>query len=108
MTNAKMIFNEEFFRLVWESDVPVPDIAKIYGTSRAAIYRAAHRFKIRPRNAPIPECQVPQPADPPADLDEALIWTRGRWSLMQRVAAEHGLSSTQIQIRYHRIRNRAG
>lgn len=105
MEDRRMIFPEPFFVRAWESKaISVPDIALIYGTSRAAIYRAAKRFGLPPRNPPPAEPQEVWPDNPPDDLHGALLWSRGKWSLLNRVADEHGLTSIQAQTAYHRER----
>lgn len=42
----------------------------------------------------------------PATLDERLIATKGRWSVLSRIAAQQGWSSTRAQQEYHRARAR--
>lgn len=104
LPDTRMILNDRFFMRVWCSKIPVPEIAAIYGTSRAAIYRAANRFQLEPRNPPEVIPVKVWPADPPKSLPAALIWSRGRWALLMRVADEHGLTSMQAQAAYHRAR----
>lgn len=104
MTDNRMILDDPFFKAIWASSIPVPDIAKIYGTSRAAIYRAVRRFGMEARNLPDVEPEQVWPADPPEDLNGALIWSRGKWALLNRVADAHNLTSAQVQAAYHKAR----
>lgn len=109
MQDTRMIFPDEFFKTVWAADVEsikVGEIASIYGTSRAAIYRAAKRFKLGPR---IAEEEKPQEKEAPFpdDYEGQLLWSKGRWSVLAEIADSHGKTMRQVQGDFHKARAHA-
>lgn len=105
MANPRMIADDEFFRTIWASEIPVPDIAQIYGTSRAAIYRASDRFDYQPRN--MHSLCIAVPSTMPARLDDQIHWSGGSWAVLSQIAERHGLRMTKIQSLYHRAKSDA-
>lgn len=100
--DTRMIFNDPFFREAWSMDVAIPEIAALYGTSRAAIYRAAKRFGLGPRN-PVMVVEI-EPEPRPTGYVEQLVWSAGRWAILQELATDYGKTSTQVQADFHRAR----
>lgn len=100
----RMIPDDQFFAVVWRSPVPVKEIAVVYGTSRAAIYRAAQRFKHGPKN--IIHEPVPEPEPRPVGYEAELIWSAGRWSILRDIASIYGRTMTQVQADFHKVRRR--
>ena len=98
----RMIYNDRFFLTIWRGSVSIVEIAQIYGTSRAAIYRAARRFGHGPRVPLKPVCDAPDPR--PKDYQEQLLWSRGRWSRLREIADLWGRTLTQVQADFHRVR----
>lgn len=99
MHARRMIPNDRFFREIWTHDITVTNIALIYGTSRAAIYRAASRFKIGGRHV-VPEVEIPRPQG----YEAQLLWSKGRWSILRDIADTYGRNMTQVQADFHRAR----
>lgn len=103
MRTTRMIFPERFFAIAWQSEeIRVVDIARIYGTSRAAIYRAANRFNLDRRSPPQEPEHEPEPR--PTTYREELLWSRGRWSVLCEMAERYGKTLTQVQADFHRAR----
>lgn len=103
--STRMIHDDEFFRLAWRSKVKVEAVAQIYGTSRAAIYRAANRFGHGHRKVIVEaECQ---PDPKPETYEGQLIWSRGRWGILRDISADWHRSFTQVQVDFHRARANA-
>jgi hypothetical protein len=100
--DKRMILDDPFFAEAWKAHVTIPEIAQIYGTSRAAIYRAAKRFKLGPR---CPTVAVLQRSNPcPVGYQNQLIWSNGKWSLLQTIACNYSKTLTQVQKDFHRAR----
>jgi len=95
MKSPRMIFDDEFLRAAWHSSVSVAEIAIIYGTSRAAIYRAVSRFGIGER-WPV---ENPRPEGYGAEL----LWSAGRWSILDDIAQKYGRTTKQVQADFHRV-----
>lgn len=101
----RYIHDDTFFLKVWRSKISIVDIAVIYGTSRAAIYRAAQRFGHGPREPkPIIE-QKPEPK--PESYAAQLVWSKGRWSELRVIAEDWGKTLTQVQADFHKVRKHA-
>lgn len=106
MHPPRMIPDDRFFQVVWTGKVSVVDIAVIYGTSRAAIYRAALRFGHGQRNPPVIIEQKPEPR--PEGYEAQLLWSKGKWAILREMAETYGRSMTQVQADFHRARANAG
>lgn len=106
MHPPRMIPDDRFFREIWRGSVSVVDIAVIYGTSRAAIYRAALRFGHGQRNPP--EIYEEKPVPRPDGYEAQLLWSKGRWAILREIADAYGRSMTQVQADFHRARANAG
>ena len=103
--DTRMIFNDPFFREAWTMDVTIPDIAMLNGTSRAAIYRAARRFKLGPRRPVEIVIIIPEPR--PIGYAEQLLWSKGRWAILRDIAGTYRRTITQVQADFHRARMNA-
>lgn len=107
MQDTRMIFPEAFFVSAWQCDkISVVDMAKIYGTSRAAVYRAANRFELGQKNPP-PEAPKEEPEARPKTYEGDLLWSEGRWSILREIAETYGKTLTQVQADLHKARANA-
>lgn len=103
MKDTRMIFPEPFFIAAWKSQtITAVDLAAIYGTSRAAVYRAANRFGLGQKNpVPVPEI-IPDPR--PNSYEDDLVWSKGRWSVLSEIAETYGMTLIKVQADFHKLR----
>lgn len=103
MQDSRMIFPEPFFFDAWRSEtITVVEMADIYGTSRAAIYRAAKRFDLGKKN-PEPMVIVEEKPRPDTYRDE-LLWSKGKWSILAEISDKYGRTLTQVQADYFKAK----
>ena len=106
MKDTRMIFPEPFFIAAWKSQtITAVDLAAIYGTSRAAVYRAANRFGLGQKNpVPVPEI-IPDPR--PDEYYAELLWSKGKWAILREIADTYGKTLTQVQVDFYKARANA-
>lgn len=104
MRKRRMIPDDDLFHALWRSDISPHYIARIYGVTRPAVYRAAARFDLGPRGPVIHEPE-PEPVEiGPMTLEAELAYTGGKYSLVLEIAQREGWTMTQAMAAYHKAR----
>lgn len=97
---------------LWFGDYSVDSIAEYFGCSRWTILNRRREYGLPNRHRKSrrgieahQKAEPPKPAEKPLpdDLSEALAASRGRWSALSQIAANHSLTMVQVQQRYHRM-----